>query len=146
MYNNLKEILVYVYFGSIANDRTKNCVNSTKCIDSPEEYPFAEGSQLLFDQSEPKRKKTYFMTCAPQRRLKSPCACAVWSIVLSAWKNAHPWLAKMRPVKILIRLRGCAVWLSAQSDQNLRYANMFIGTFPGDAIQNDQPCYLGNRY
>ena len=29
-------------------------------------------------------------------------------------ENYHPWVPKMRPVKILIRLRECVVWLSVR--------------------------------
>ena len=45
-----------------------------------------------------------------QRRLKSVCASApsTQRIRRPHWKKLYPWLSRMRPVKILIRLRECA--------------------------------------
>ena len=35
----------------------------------------------------------------------------VWPVFVVRTKETfHPWLSKMRPVNILIRLRGCAIW------------------------------------
>ena len=47
-----------------------------------------------------------------QRRLRSACASAQsdQSLCCPHEETLHPWLIKMRPVKILIRLRECAGW------------------------------------
>ena len=49
--------------------------------------------------------------CALQR-FKSACASAQFdqSLFCPHEETLHPWLSKMRPVKILIRLRKCADW------------------------------------
>ena len=47
-----------------------------------------------------------------KRRYKSACASAQsdQSLHYPHEETLHPWLSKMCPVKILIRLRECAVW------------------------------------
>ena len=62
--------------------------------------------------------------CA-QRRLESACASAQsdQSLRCPHEELLHPWLIKMHPVKILIRLR------KSHADQNLRWAHISEGTF-----------------
>ena len=62
-----------------------------------------------------------FDMCA-QRRLKSACASAQTdkSLRCSHDQTFHPWLSKMRPVKILIRLRECADWSESSLGAHVR--------------------------
>ena len=76
---------------------------------------FANAVRVIFlcnvDRLEPQREKTFLLTCA-QRRYKSVCTSAQpdQSLRCLHEETLHPWLSKMRLVKILIRLRKCAVW------------------------------------
>ena len=56
-------------------------------------------------------ESTYLLTCA-FKKLKSACASTQLGQNLRTphEKNLHPWLSKLRQVKILIRLRECAGW------------------------------------
>ena len=52
---------------------------------------------------------------------------ATWGVAPSdqshRWRHEemlHPWLTKMRPVKILIRLRECAVWCESSLCEHVR--------------------------
>ena len=67
-----------------------------------------------------------------QRRLRSDCACAQSdrSLRCPHEETLHPYISKMRPVKILISLR-----IHAQADLNLRWANMSEGTFSSVVAQ-----------
>ena len=65
--------------------------------------------------------------CA-QRRLKPVCAFSQYDHNLRCpyEETLRPWLSKMRPLKILIRLRECAGWSESS------WAHMYEGTFSDD--------------
>ena len=53
----------------------------------------------------------YLLTCARNDDLNQPAHPRSMSRVCCHQEETlHPWLSKLRPVKILIRLRECAVW------------------------------------
>ena len=53
-----------------------------------------------------------------QRRLKS--GLCIWSETSLSEETMHPRLSKTRPVKILIRLRECAVWSESSLGAHVR--------------------------
>ena len=70
-------------------------------------------SELLRNQIiEPQRQKTYLLACSPNENTNQPAhpRGPIRLFVVRMKKKFHLWLTKMRPVKILIRLRECAVW------------------------------------
>ena len=62
--------------------------------------------------NEPQCEKTYLLTCAPNEDSDQPARprSLIRVFVVRMKKTLHPWLSKMCPVKILIRLRECAGW------------------------------------
>ena len=81
--------------------------------------------------AEPQCKKATSDMCV-KRRLKSACASAQsdQSLYCPHEETLHPWLSKMRPLKILIRLCECANWSEASLGAhvllwNHAYSNIF---------------------
>ena len=57
------------------------------------------------------RGKMYRLTCGPNGDANQPAhPRSLVSLRCPHEETLHPWLSKMRPVKILIRLRECAGW------------------------------------
>ena len=61
------------------------------------------------NRNEPQCEKLYLLTCAANTQI-SMCIRAVWSVFIVCMKKLHPWLSKICPVKILIRLSKCTGW------------------------------------
>ena len=74
------------------------------------------------EENGPLREKTFLRSCAPKQRLKSTCSSVQsdQSHRCSREETLHPWLPKMRPVKILIRLRVCAGWSESSLGAHFR--------------------------
>ena len=56
---------------------------------------------------EPQRDEPYRLTCALN---KDYISLRIFTVFVVHMKTLHPWLSKMRSVKILISLRECAGW------------------------------------
>ena len=60
---------------------------------------------------EPQHEKMYFLECASNEDSNQPALSVQSDQIFSCpLETLHPWLSKMHPVKILIRLCGCAGW------------------------------------
>ena len=66
-------------------------------------------------------RHVFVIVCA-QRWRKLACASAQSEKSLRGWHEVtlHPWLSKMRPVKILIRLRECTGWSKSSLSAHVR--------------------------
>ena len=62
--------------------------------------------------NEPQRQKTHLLTCTSNddSNQSAHAHSRIRVFVFCKQETLHPWLSKMCPVKILIRLRKCAVW------------------------------------
>ena len=88
----------------------------------------------LRQQTEAQHEKAYHLTCAPDEdAYQHEHPRSLISLCCPHKKSLHPWLSKMRPVNILIRLR----FGFAQSNLNLRSTHMSEGTFSDVAAQNE---------
>ena len=84
--------------------------------------------------------------CA-QRRLKSACASAQsdQSLRYPHEDTLYPWLSKMYPVKILIRLRECAVWSESSlgaHEWSYVFWHMLISPRETLQVKIDSPTYF----
>ena len=80
---------------------------------------------------EPQREKTYLWTCAPKEDSDQPANTrSLISLCCPHEETLHPWLSKIRPVKVLIRLRECAGWSESSLGAHVRrYVFWRYGSF-----------------
>ena len=73
---------------------------------------YLDARQAVTDYSWAAMRENVPSDMCVRRKLKSACASAQsdQSLRRPHERTLHPWLSKMRQVKILIRLRECAVW------------------------------------
>ena len=97
----------------------------------------------MFTVNEKKKKRASTWANVPsdmcaQRRLESACSSAQSDqSSLSAWRNFHPWLSTIHPVKIVIRLCECAGWSESSLDAHVRrYVFPLCGSYPATCIRN----------
>ena len=80
---------------------------------------------------ESQREKTHLLTYAPNEDSNQPAhPCSLIRIFVVSMTKLHLWLSQMRSVKILIRLRECAVWsessLGAHTEGTFSVASRFL--------------------
>ena len=72
------------------------------------------------------REKMYLITCTPNEDPnQSAHLRSLNSLRCPHEETLHPWLSKMRPVKILIRLHECAVWSESSLDAHVQWYVFF---------------------
>ena len=88
----------------VLHARAERLLTCTKC---PPNETNADGVLDYISQNE---KKTYILTCKLNQDSNQPAYphCLIKVFVVRMKKFCNAWLSKMRPVKILIRLRECA--------------------------------------
>ena len=85
--------------------------------------PNEDSRNKISDMSAQRRlEKQTFGYVRPTKTQISMSISAVWSEAsLSAWKTLYLWLTRMRPVKILIRLRECEGWSESSLGTHVRW-------------------------
>ena len=77
-------------------------VRCSLCMKAVKRHLYFDIVLVLF---EPRREKTYRLTCAPNEGSAQPAHPRSLTRVFVVCKKKESWLSEMRPVEILIRLR-----------------------------------------